>query len=118
MDLLRRLRGWLRPRKQAVCARVGESLGPPPGSVIRRCQRCQNPVTVAPLTFRQLGRRFEIICVQCAAAENPDMPLTPMSPEDILIFAQQRGGLPDQCFRTIGEMNAYMNRLFKDRNAK
>lgn len=103
----------------AICARVGESLAPPTGSVVRQCSRCQNAVTIAPLTLHRLVRMaYDILCIQCAAAEDPNTPITPLSPEDIEIFRQHRGGEPIQCIQTVGEMNEYMNFLFPGRSDK
>lgn len=103
-------------RNQAVCARVGESIVPPRKSVVRQCHRCLKDVTVAPLTYMQLGPDFDIICIQCAAAENPDEPIPPMSPEAIAVFYEHRGGYPRQIIKTVGEMNEYMSFLFPDRS--
>lgn len=95
-----------------VCARKGESLLVPEGSVCRECLRCKSTITVAPLTIRKMPwRRMRLFCIQCMAVDEPDAPLGPMPPETIQTFLA-RQEIPVPICWTARQMANHMAVLF------
>jgi hypothetical protein len=83
--MIRFILNWFRKKSpdtdakmaKTVCSRVGESLSPPAGSVIRSCNSCGQQITVDPKTVerqREL-RHMVLICLQCIARDEPDLVL-------------------------------------------